>query len=154
MSPPDSITKPEPRRAILVLGMHRSGTSALAGVLSLCGASLPATLLPPADYNPKGFFESGAIVRAHQRLLAELEFSWDDSVPTTRRVGRIAARTAPYSRNGHPDGSGVRLKHPSRPQGSKNLSTRSFLDGGASGALHRLLVCSARAQPPRSRTVS
>ena len=72
---------PETRQAILVLGMHRSGTSALAGILSLCGASLPATLMPPADYNPKGFFESGAIFQAHQQLLAELGSSWDDQAP-------------------------------------------------------------------------
>lgn len=29
------------RRALVVLGMHRSGTSAVTRVLSLCGASLP-----------------------------------------------------------------------------------------------------------------
>jgi hypothetical protein len=72
---------PETQQAILVLGMHRSGTSALAGMLSLCGASLPATLMPPADYNPKGFFESLAIFRAHQQLLTELGSSWDDLSP-------------------------------------------------------------------------
>ena len=75
------MTIPETRHAILVLGMHRSGTSALAGMLSLCGASLPATLMPPADYNPKGFFESLAIFRAHQKLLAEWDSSWDDLSP-------------------------------------------------------------------------
>ena len=29
------------RRALLVLGMHRSGTSALTRVMNLCGAALP-----------------------------------------------------------------------------------------------------------------
>ena len=75
------MAQPKGRHAILVLGMHRSGTSALAGMLSLCGASLPATLMPPADYNPKGFFESLSIFRAHQQLLAELGSSWDDQSP-------------------------------------------------------------------------
>ena len=75
------MAQPKGRHAILVLGMHRSGTSALAGMLSLCGASLPATLMPPADYNPRGFFESLAIFRAHQQLLAEWESSWDDLSP-------------------------------------------------------------------------
>ena len=75
------MAQPRHRHAILVLGMHRSGTSALAGMLSLCGASLPATLMPPADYNPRGFFESLAIFRAHQQLLAEWDSSWDDLSP-------------------------------------------------------------------------
>ena len=45
------------RRAIIVLGMHRSGTSALAGVLGLLGARLPARQLPANFANPKGYFE-------------------------------------------------------------------------------------------------
>lgn len=42
------------RRAIIVLGMHRSGTSALTGMIHLLGAAVPADLLPPLDDNPQG----------------------------------------------------------------------------------------------------
>ena len=49
-----------PRRAILILGMHRSGTSALTKVLNMCGLDLPAVLVPGRDDNvPQGFSNPG-----------------------------------------------------------------------------------------------
>lgn len=45
-------------QAIIVLGMHRSGTSALAGALAKLGAGLPARLMSENQYNPKGYFET------------------------------------------------------------------------------------------------
>jgi hypothetical protein len=57
------------RTAILVLGMHRSGTSALSGMLVRLGAEPPRNLLPPASDNPLGFWESAAFVAFHERLL-------------------------------------------------------------------------------------
>src|SRR5208282_5648526 len=53
------------RRAILILGMHRSGTSAVAGVLSALGVAGPKTLIDPHDNNPRGFFESAVLRVAH-----------------------------------------------------------------------------------------
>lgn len=65
--------------ALLVLGMHRSGTSALTGVLSLAGANPGPSLIPPAEgINPKGFWEHREIVAIHERLLAAMGTSWDD----------------------------------------------------------------------------
>ena len=58
--------------------MHRSGTSVLAGVLGLLGASLPKNLMPPDASNPKGYFESSAIVDLHDEMLAALGSSWLD----------------------------------------------------------------------------
>ena len=69
------------RQAILVLGAHRSGTSALTRVLSLRGASLPASLMHASPINPRGFFESRRIYELHERILAELGSSWDDLAP-------------------------------------------------------------------------
>lgn len=53
-----------PRRAdkpvqIVVIGMHRSGTSATAGLLHACGAHIgdPGELKVPSKVNPRGFFE-------------------------------------------------------------------------------------------------
>ena len=63
---------------IVVLGMHRSGTSVLAGTLGLLGASLPKNLMPPDASNPKGYFESSAIVTFHDEMLAALGSSWLD----------------------------------------------------------------------------
>ena len=69
------------RQAILVLGAHRSGTSALTRVLSLRGASLPASLMHASSINPRGFFESRRIYELHERILADLGSSWDDLAP-------------------------------------------------------------------------
>jgi hypothetical protein len=69
---------PLERRAILVLGMHRSGTSALTRVLGLCGAVLPGRVLGPTPDNIKGFWEPPEIVAIHDELLATLSSDWDD----------------------------------------------------------------------------
>ena len=73
-----SVRRPKRPVCILVLGMHRSGTSVLAGVLGLLGASLPKNLMPPDTSNPKGYFESSAIVDLHDEMLAALGSSWLD----------------------------------------------------------------------------
>ena len=72
---------PRRRQAILILGVHRSGTSALTRVLSLCGASLPTTLMEAAEINPRGFFESEPIFRLHEEVLSDLGSSWHDLAP-------------------------------------------------------------------------
>lgn len=69
------------RTCILVLGMHRSGTSALTRVLSLAGAQLPNTPMEANSGNEKGYWESGPLSRFHDRLLAQLGSSWMDWRP-------------------------------------------------------------------------
>lgn len=64
--------------AILVIGMHRSGTSATAGALALAGVTLGRTLLAPGADNPKGYFEHERAVAINERLLARLGSRWDD----------------------------------------------------------------------------
>lgn len=64
------------RTAIVVLGMHRSGTSALTGVLGQMGCDLPKDLMAPADMNAKGFFESDGITGLNESLLASAGQSW------------------------------------------------------------------------------
>ena len=51
------MTDPKPHStALMVLGVHRSGTSSLAGVLHLLGVELGARLLAPRkDVNERGF---------------------------------------------------------------------------------------------------
>ena len=66
------------RRAILVLGMHRSGTSALTRLLALCGADLPQRLMEPNFANPKGYWEPADIVDLHDEMLAAAGSSWND----------------------------------------------------------------------------
>jgi hypothetical protein len=45
------------RNCVMILGMHRSGTSALAGVLSKLGCKIPASPMPACKSNAKEFFE-------------------------------------------------------------------------------------------------
>ncbi|GGY14368.1 hypothetical protein GCM10008098_01440 [Rhodanobacter panaciterrae] len=67
--------------AILVAGMHRSGTSALTGALNVLGISLGEHLLAPGEDNPKGYWEHQGAVEIHERLLVALERRWDDVRP-------------------------------------------------------------------------
>lgn len=66
------------RTAILVLGMHRSGTSATTRVLNLLGAELGANLLEAQADNAKGFWEQADVVQIHEELLAALGRTWHD----------------------------------------------------------------------------
>ena len=85
----DGATNPR-KAALIVLGMHRSGTSAMARVLNLCGAALPTKLVPakPGD-NPKGFWEAEAVVDLNVRAMRLLGGDWkrvDFEVPTGGEV--------------------------------------------------------------------
>lgn len=65
-------------RIIVILGMHRSGTSALARAVQAMGAELGDTLMPPVDSNnPKGFFEDLEINRLCDRVLDRFGLRWD-----------------------------------------------------------------------------
>lgn len=66
------------RTAILVLGMHRSGTSALARIVNFLGAAMPRHLIPAHQSNPRGHWEPAPLVELHNQLLASLDSSWDD----------------------------------------------------------------------------
>lgn len=69
------------RKALLVLGVHRSGTSALAGVTEILGATAPGDQIQPDPPNPRGYFESARIARLDDRLLGLSEQTWDNWQP-------------------------------------------------------------------------
>ena len=66
------------RTCILVLGMHRSGTSAVTRVLSLLGAALPKNLLGAGPGNETGHWEPLRLINVHDQMLAEAGSRWDD----------------------------------------------------------------------------
>jgi glycosyltransferase involved in cell wall biosynthesis len=78
----DESPLPDPvrlRQAIIVVGSHRSGTSALARVLSLVGCDLPKHVMPALEHNNEpGFWEPLTVVQAHDDFLAKIGSSWDD----------------------------------------------------------------------------
>lgn len=65
-------------RALLVLGMHRSGTSAMTRVLNLLGLELGHNLVTPASDNPDGFWEHAEAVEINEQLLEKLGRTWYD----------------------------------------------------------------------------
>ena len=68
------------RTALVILGMHRSGTSAFTRVAGLLGGAVPRDLMPPvADDNDAGFWESMGIYRLNDTLLRCAGSRWDDS---------------------------------------------------------------------------
>ncbi len=68
----------KPRTALLIAGMHRSGTSAAAGLFAQLGAALGPRLMPPSADNPKGYFENLDVVGIHDALLNAFGRSWLD----------------------------------------------------------------------------
>ena len=68
--------------AVLVAGMHRSGTSALTRCLSLLGCDLPKTLVPASRFdNELGFWESEPIIKLNEEILASAGSTWNDWTP-------------------------------------------------------------------------
>jgi len=65
-----------PAAAILILGMHRSGTSALTRMLNLLGVVLGDQLLPPHACNPKGLWEHQEAVRIDEAIFTALNLTW------------------------------------------------------------------------------
>ena len=64
--------------AVLVVGMHRSGTSATAGALSHLGLGAPSgdDLTPATKRNALGHFESRSLTAFNDQLLDRLGGSW------------------------------------------------------------------------------
>lgn len=68
----------KPRTAYLVLGMHRSGTSAVTQLLALAGCRLPANVMPGDEHNAKGYFEPWKIAVFNDERLRAGGSAWDD----------------------------------------------------------------------------
>jgi len=76
---------------VVVFGMGRSGSSALARVLSLCGCGLPAELVGATEANPLGHWEPHDALSLNEAFLAAHGASWFD--PTLRLQGEAAVDT-------------------------------------------------------------
>ncbi len=70
---------PDRQTAYLVLGMHRSGTSATTQLLALAGAQLPDNVMVGDEHNAKGYFEPWRIAIFNDRRLRAGGGAWDDA---------------------------------------------------------------------------
>jgi hypothetical protein len=66
------------QRHVVVVGMHRSGTSAMAGALAQLGLALPdeTDLITAGPANERGYWELRRFVTFNDRVLAYLNGSW------------------------------------------------------------------------------
>jgi O-antigen biosynthesis protein len=92
----NSLSKQTKQQCVLVLGMHRSGTSALTRCLNLLGMDLGSHLLSPEKANAKGFWEHADAVRINDALLQSFGMYWHslDPLPENwlQSEGAAAAR--------------------------------------------------------------
>lgn len=72
---------------IIVLGMHRSGTSTVARLLNMMGAYFapPEVVMLPTEDNEKGYWERLDAFHLHEEMLRDLGMGWD-------RVSRFDTR--------------------------------------------------------------
>lgn len=75
---PTAHAEATPKVALVVLGMYRSGTSAFARALNLCGAALPERVAAAKlGLNPKGFWETEAVTDLDVRFMEVLGGDWN-----------------------------------------------------------------------------
>lgn len=70
-----------------ILGMHRSGTSALGGMLSIMGLDFGSTLLKADENNTKGYYENFFVYRVNEEILQDNGSSWDDYNFNIEKIG-------------------------------------------------------------------
>jgi hypothetical protein len=78
------------RQAILVIGMHRSGTSAVTRGLEVLGVNLGTRLRSPRTENPKGFWEDLDFNAINTDVLQSFGLEWH----TPGRIDPIALRSS------------------------------------------------------------
>jgi len=104
--------------AFIVLGSHRSGTSALTRVLSELGAAAPRELLEPSSDNPDGYYESHRIIQLDNDLLRLAGLRWFHEGPLPegffhwRRVRALRRRALRILRDDFDGASALVLKDP------------------------------------------
>ena len=83
-------------RGVLVLGMHRSGTSAVAGLLHLLGLAscVPDDLITGMAWNPRGHWESRSLSRLNEHLLGDMGHAWWYPPPVGSSAGPANAEPA------------------------------------------------------------
>ncbi|MCD4523308.1 sulfotransferase family protein [Nocardioides sp. cx-173] len=94
MSDPIDVTPEDyPRKVLFVAGAGRSGTSTMAGLMSILGLHVPQPEVDADETNPKGFGEPRWVVDHHDRLLKAALVQVSDARPEAWfETGRISTR--------------------------------------------------------------
>lgn len=71
--------RPDAGKGVLVLGMHRSGTSAITSVIGGLGPRVgdPADLIAPNEANERGYWESRRLTEFQESLLEKFGGDWE-----------------------------------------------------------------------------
>lgn len=78
--------------ALFVLGTQRSGTSALARVLSMCGGTLPAGMCGADAGNPRGYWEPRDAIMLNETILRRHGSHWCDPTLRLQEKGAFNAK--------------------------------------------------------------
>jgi len=122
---------------IMVTGMHRSGTSCITGLLSLCGFSLGTShaLLNERRFdNEKGHFENLGAVTINERILRGAGGSWDDP-PLPNEIARVGEAFVPEIREFLDTFNGDIVKDP------RICLTVSLWEEFSTGCLEAIILC-------------
>jgi hypothetical protein len=76
------MSRPDAKELILVVGVGRSGTSLLTGILGQLGVHIPQPEVRADDTNPRGFGEPRWVVDFHTRLLRQQRVTVNDARPS------------------------------------------------------------------------
>ncbi|PFI73611.1 sulfotransferase family protein [Bacillus cereus] len=71
-------------KLFLILSLHRSGSSALAGTLHFLGVDMGSNLLKASPANPKGYFENSYFVKLNDFILKLFDATWQ--TPPSREI--------------------------------------------------------------------
>jgi len=85
-------------RPLVVLGMHRSGTSAMTRCFNLMGWQLPKSVMPAGFGNEAGHWEAAEAVALNEAILQRLQRLWLDPKPLVFGPAETAATAAFDSR--------------------------------------------------------
>ena len=83
---------PVEKHAILVLGMHRSGTSVCTRIANILGAFVPDDLVPANSANVNGYWEPTQIVDLNDQFLARSQTLWDDPTSSSNVEAKLSTQ--------------------------------------------------------------
>jgi len=77
-------------KEIIILGMHRSGTSMLSGMLDRLGIAMGEDQPGRQVSNPMGHFEDGDLLSLNELILSQTGGSWDNPPPAAQIQNQAA----------------------------------------------------------------